>query len=339
MEAARLAFPALPDNVLRALALQLFADIILVGFVYFLFSQRHTGLGLLASFLYVTNFVFAMLVSVAYYYYWDIPLTFVVLGALVLAFRRPVEARGWLAFAAAALGCGVWLRGSWWPLGLFYFALVAGVRPLRSRLAIPLLIFVALAAPQVVRSSLARGQLALSTRAVWHVAMVGLGYYPNRYGIEPKDESIFKLTHDKYGIQFRAEDYYEHDQAAKQEFLSIWRGDRGFVIRSFLGRLKDSLLGSTQTSRPSYLFVPNIAYRLLCLFGLAAMITQGGEQRLLGIAAGGMYAIYVVLTCLFYFVGLEYDNVTEVAMLICFLGGIEALMHSFGRLRDRAALL
>src|SRR6476619_711822 len=36
VEAARLAFPTLPDNVLRALALQLFADIILVGFVYFL---------------------------------------------------------------------------------------------------------------------------------------------------------------------------------------------------------------------------------------------------------------------------------------------------------------
>jgi len=336
VELARLAFPTLPDNVLRSLALQLVADAAVVGFVYFLFSHWNVVLGILASFLYVTNFVFASLVSFAYYYYWDIPLTLVVLGTLTLAWHRPLEARRWLTLAGIALGCGVWLRGSWWPLSLFFFALAA-TTPLRARLMLPLVMFGVVAAPQVIRSSVARGQLALSTRTVWHVAMVGLGYYPNPYGLEAKDESVFKLTHDKYGINFRAEDFELHDQAAKKEFLSIWRNDRGFIVRSFLGRLKESLLGSTQTRTPSYLFVPNVAYRLLCLVGLAAMIIRGGEKRLLAIAAGGMYAIYVVLTCLFYFVGLAYDNVTEVTMFVCLMGGIEACAHwTGGRLRRPA---
>ncbi len=37
-----------------------------------------------------------------------------------------------------------------------------------------------------------------------------------------------------------------------------------------------------------------------------------------------MYAIYVVLTCVFYYVGLAYDNVPEVTLFVLFMGGIEA---------------
>src|SRR5206468_7902634 len=102
-EAARLAFPTLPDNHLRALALQLVADALLAVFVFFLFSEWHFGLGLLGAYLYASNAVFSDLVSFAFYYYWDIPLTFVVLGALLLAYRRPADMRGWLALVAAAL--------------------------------------------------------------------------------------------------------------------------------------------------------------------------------------------------------------------------------------------
>lgn len=325
VEAARLAFPALPDNILRSLALQLVADLLTVLFVYFLFSHWGTGSGLLAAFLYVAHGVFAALVAFAYYYYWDIPLTFIVLGSLLLAVIRPNEVRRWLVTAAVVLGFGVWLRGTWWPLAAWFFLIGVVERDLRRQLVLPFAIFVVLAAPQVVRSSVARGHLTLSTRAVWHVAMVGLGYFPNKYGLEPRDEVVFKLTQDKYGIPFRSEDYYLHDQAAKREFLSILRDDPKFVITSFLGRLKDSVLGSSQTSTFSYLFVPNVVYRLFCLLGFAAMIVYGREMRALGIAAGGMYAIYVVLTCVFYYVGLAYDNVSEVTMLVCLLGGIECV--------------
>ena len=46
-----------------------------------MFSQWNFVLGLLAAYLYTSNGVFYDLVSFAYYYYWDIPLTFVVLGS------------------------------------------------------------------------------------------------------------------------------------------------------------------------------------------------------------------------------------------------------------------
>jgi hypothetical protein len=324
VEAARLAFPSLPDNHLRPLALQLVVDVALTGFIFFVFSQWAVWLGLLASYLYVSNGVFYDLVSFAYYYYWDIPLTFVVLGSLILAYRRQEEAGAWLTVAAVALGFGVWLRGSWWPLSLFLVTVALWVRPLRRKMLMPILAFAVLATPQVVRSSLVRGQLTFTTRAVWHVALVGLGYYPNPYGLRAEDGAVFELTRQKYGVEFKSQDYWLHDQAARKEFLSIWAHDHGFVIRSFLGRLTESIAGRTQSSVFSFLFLSNGKYRLLCLLGFFGMLWRGGEKRLLAIATAGSYSIYVVLTCVFYYVGLAYDNVPEVTLLILFLGGIEA---------------
>ena len=51
VEAARLAFPSLPDNHVRALALQLVADAATVFFVFFLFSQWNLVLGFAAAYL------------------------------------------------------------------------------------------------------------------------------------------------------------------------------------------------------------------------------------------------------------------------------------------------
>lgn len=328
VEAARLAFPSLPDNHLRPLALQLVVDVALAGFIFFVFSEWALSLGLLASYLYVSNGVFYDLVSFAYYYYWDIPLAFVVLGSLLLAYRRQEEATAWLTLAALALGFGVWLRGSWWPLSLFLVTVAIGARPLRRKLLVPIIVFVVLSAPQVIRSSLVRGQLTFTTRAVWHVALVGLGYYPNPYGLRAEDGAIFELTRQKYGVEFKSQDYWLHDQAARKEFFSIWSHDKGFVIRSFLGRLSESIAGRTQSSVFSFLFLSNGAYRVLCLLGFFAMLWRGGDKRVLAIAAAGSYTIYVGLTCLFYYVGLAYDNVSEVTLLILFLGGIEAVLFA-----------
>jgi len=320
VEAARLAFPTLPDNHLRALALQLVVDAALTGFVFFTFSQWSVALGLLAAYLYASDGIFYDLVSFAFYYYWDIPLAFVVFGALILACRRPAEATAWLALAGAALGFGVWLRGSWWPLSLFLCGVAAWQPALRKKLVVALVLFAMIALPLVVRSTRARGQLTFTTRAVWHVALVGLGYYPNPYGLEASDGTIFELTRRKYGVTFRSEDYFVHDQAAKAEFFSIVKKDPGFVIRSFLGRLQESVRGRTVTSVLSFLFLSNGVYRLLCLAGLALMVAQGGDRRLLGVSAAGVYVIYVVLTCLFYFVGLAYENVSEATLFILFIG-------------------
>jgi hypothetical protein len=325
VEFARLAFPSLPDNHLRSLALQLVADVALTGFVCFIFAEWNFALGLLAAYLYASNGIFYDLVSFAYYYYWDIPLTFLVLGAALLAYRRPSQTRGWLALAGVALGCGVWLRGSWWPLSLFLCGLAVWTPSLRRHVLVAFILFAVIALPLVVRSTRARGTLTFTTRAVWHVALVGLGYYPNPYGLEAKDGTIFELTRKKYGVTFRSEDYWVHDQAARQEFMSIWRADKGFVIRSFLGRLKESVLGTTQTSVLSFIFLSNLTYRILCLVGFAAMMVRGGDRRLLAQAAAGMFVIYVVLTCVFYFVGLAYDNVSEVTRFVLFIGAIDAV--------------
>ena len=48
---------------------------------------------------------------------------------------------------------------------------------------------------------------------------------------------------------------------------------------------------------------------------------------MLAVAAGGTHVIYVVLTCLFYFVGLAYENVSEVTRFILFLGAIDCAMY------------
>jgi len=338
VEAARLAFPALPDTHLRALALQLLFDAALVFFVFFIFAQWHVALGLIASYLYVSNGVFYDLVSFAYYYFWDIPLSFVVLGSLLLAYRRRAESVGWLILAALTLGFGVWLRASWWPLAAFLCGVTACVPRLRNLLLVPVIAFAILAAPAVVRASMARGRLAFSTRAVWHVALVGLGYYPNPYGLRAEDGAVFKLTKDKYGVEFRSEDYFVHDQAAKREFMDIWRKDRRFVIRSFLGRLGESIASSTQTSVLSFLFLSNVTYRLLCLLGFAVMVRRGGDRRLLAFAALGMYIIYVGLTSLFYFVGLAYDNVSEVTLLVLFMGLLDGTWFAAARLAQRVPI-
>jgi hypothetical protein len=219
VEVARLIFPSLPDNHLRSLALQLVFDVGMVVFVWFLFSQWNLALGFLAAYLYASNGIFYDLVSFAYYYYWDIPLTFLVLGSMLLAYRRPAEATAWLSLAGLALGFGVWLRGSWWPLSAFLCGVAACQPSLRKKLAVPVVLFAILATPAVVRSTWARGHLAFTTRAVWHVALVGLGYYPNQHGLEAKDGTIFELTRQKYGVAFKSEDYLAHDEAAKKEYF------------------------------------------------------------------------------------------------------------------------
>jgi hypothetical protein len=324
VEAARLLFPTLPDNDLRALALQLVVDVALVFFVFFLFSHWNFWLGLVAAYLYVSVGPFYDLVVLAFYYFWDVPITFVVLASLVLARRRGGETTMWLTIGALALGLGVWLRGSWWPLSLFVLAAAMTSRPLRARLLVPVAAFALVATPQVVRSSLARGQLTFTTRAVWHVALVGLGYYPNPYGLEMNDGAVFALTRARRGVQVRTEDYYAHDMAAKEEFMSLWRTDRSFIVRSFLGRFRDSLAGSTQTSMESLPWFSNIIYRLACVAGFVAMMFHGGDARLVAVAAAGMHLIYVTLTSVFYFVGLAYSGVAEATLLVLFIGGLDA---------------
>jgi hypothetical protein len=335
VEVARLAFPTLPDNHLRALALQLVTDVALMAFVFFMFSQWTVAIGLLASYLYASDGIFYDLVSFAFYYYWDIPLTFVVLGALLLAYRRPAEATAWLALAGVALGCGVWLRGSWWPLSLFLCGVAAWQPALRKKLVVAVVLFGMIAVPLVVRSSRARGRLTFTTRAVWHVALVGLGYYPNPYGLEASDGTIFELTRRKYGITFRSEDYVLHEEAAKKEFFAIWEKDKAFVIRSFAGRLKESLLGTTQTSVLSFISLSNLTYRMLCLLGFVGMVIRGGDRRVVAVASGGTHVIYVVLTCVFYFVGLAYESVSEVTRFVLFIGAIDCAVYVCARVLGR----
>jgi hypothetical protein len=55
VEAGRLAFPSLPDNHLRALALQLLADLGMLVLVYALFAPWDAALGALAALLYAGN--------------------------------------------------------------------------------------------------------------------------------------------------------------------------------------------------------------------------------------------------------------------------------------------
>ena len=73
----------------------------------------------------------------------------------------------------------------------------------------------------------------------------------------------------------------------------------------------------------------------MCVLGLVAMIVRGEDRRLLGIAAAGSYVIYVVLTCLFYFVGLAYDNVSEVSLFVMFMGGLDYAVYMARRFTSR----
>ena len=52
---------------------------------------------------------------------------------------------------------------------------------------------------------------------------------------------------------------------------------------------------------------------------------------MLAVAAAGTYVIYVVLTCLFYFVGLAYENVSEVTRFILFMGAIDSCLYAARR--------
>jgi hypothetical protein len=46
-----------------------------------------------------------------------------------------------------------------------------------------------------------------------------------------------------------------------------------------------------------------------------------------------MYLIYVLVTSLFYFVGLAYDNVSQVALLMLFVGGLGSAPRALGLAR------
>jgi hypothetical protein len=156
------------------------------------------------------------------------------------------------------------------------------------------------------------------------VALVGLGYYPNAYGFQANDEFVFRLTREKYGVPFQMDDYGPQDEAAKKEYLAVLRKDPGFVVRSFLGRLGESLLGTTTTSLSPFPGLSNPIYRIICLAGLVLMVLRRGARRTLGLAAAGVYAIYVGLTSLFYFVGLAYDSVSQVALFVLMMGLLDS---------------
>jgi hypothetical protein len=338
VEVARLAFPSLPDNFLRSLALQLLADAVLLVLVVRLFWSWHPVTGVVAGFLYVGNRAILHLTSVPLYYFWDVPLAFAVIGLAMLAWQRPDRAGRSLACAGAVLGFGVWLRGSWWPLTAVFFLCLLAVPATRRRVAGALLVFALVAAPQVARSSLARGRPALTTRAAWHVALVGLGYYPNAYGLQATDESVFARVRERYGVRAKTEDYGAHDEAAKQEFLSILRRDPAFVLRSFLGRFGESLLGATATSSPRPMpGVPNGLFRLLAACGLMVMLRQGGARRAVALLAFGLLLVYVLVTSLFYFVGFAYDNVPQVALITLILGLFDAARQRATEVTGRIA--
>jgi hypothetical protein len=325
VELARLSFPTLPDNYWRALALQLFVDVATAVGIGFLFSGRGAGLALSAALLYLTNLAFLRLVAVPFYYYWDVPISLGLLAALRLAVEQPRRARLLLCGAAVLLGCAVWVRASWWPLATVFFGMAALSRALRPKLLPALAIFAVLAAPQVWRSSRARGQFSLSTRATWHVALVGLGYHPNAYGLQANDESVFRRTREKYGVVFPMNDYAAQDAAARLEYLAILRKDPAFVVRSFFGRLWDSVLGIAPDNGHVYPGLPNPLHRALCLLGLVSMHRSGGARRFLGWSAFALWASYVGLTCLFYFVGAAYDNVPQACLLFLLIGLVEAM--------------
>src|SRR5437762_610213 len=51
--------------------------------------------------------------------------------------------------------------------------------------------------------------------------------------------------------------------------------------------------------------------------------------------SGGTHLMYVVLTCVFYFVGLAYENVSEVTRFILFIGAIDTAWYIAQRLLIR----
>jgi hypothetical protein len=338
VEAARLAFASLPDNFLRSLALQALADAILLLLVVRLFWRWHPITGLFAGFLYVGNRAILHLMSVPLYYFWDVPLAFALIGLAMLAWQAPERSGRPLAWAGAALGFGVWLRGSWWPLAAVFFLCLFAVAATRRRVVGALVVFAVVSAPQVARSSLARGTAALSTRVAWHVALVGLGYYPNSYGLRADDESVFARVCERYGVRARIEDYGAYDEAARREYLSILRRDPAFVLRSFLGRFVESLLGVTATSSPRPMpGVPNALFRALAACGLLVMVRAGGARRAVALLAFGLLVVYVFVTSLFYFVGLVYDNVPQVALITLLVGLFDALRQWARELAERRA--
>jgi hypothetical protein len=99
-------------------------------------------------------------------------------------------------------------------------------------------------------------------------------------------------------------------------------------VRSCVGWLVESTLGTTVTSGDAYLGVPNPLHRLLCLLGLVAMHRRGGARRLLGWTAAAFFTTYVGLTSAFYFVGLAYDNVSQVSLFVLMMGLLEAVTNA-----------
>lgn len=328
----------LPRNHTPALALQVLVDASSCMILYYAFRQWSRAAAGAAAFLYASSVPIAYLVAVTFYYFWDVPFTFLALLAL---YRCLAAAGGGLARPVAAslllyavLAFAVWVRSTWWILAAFLTGVLAvGLRRrARTPLVVGLLAFGLLVAPHVYRASTARGGLALSTRASWHVALVGLGAYPNPYGIEDGDDWAFMLSRQKHGVPFVYNDYGRHDAALRADYIALLRSDPAFVLDSWSRRLIVGLLAAWVASG----HWPLGWVLALAVLGSAVLLSAGGARRGLGIGATGLYVLSSLLTSVTYYVQGNYFGVQAAALVVLAGAGVHVLVRTVSGSGDRA---
>ncbi|HRJ12756.1 MAG TPA: hypothetical protein PKW15_05890, partial [Alphaproteobacteria bacterium] len=331
---ARKLFPTLPDSYLRAGAMQMIFDGIMLFAIFVTFLRMGPIPATVAGIIYGIHPVFSYQAIFPFQYFWEGWLFGASVIALLWARRfslgnRPIATLALVILIALMTGFSLWVRSTALVAAVAIILTFMCVPSLRRYFGIFILIFTLTVLPQAVRASSVQGHFALSTRMSWHTAYHALGRYPNKYGIEDEDLYAFDTTQNDYGVSYNYCDYSKHDIAAKQAYMKIWEDNPEFVIRSIITRITTNILYNYNFELESYNGM------ILFLLGVSAFIfalLRRGEYLFVTGLTGFVYLGYNVAVGLFYYIAPPYAYITQLALLFCIPVFMVAVLMGLGKL-------
>jgi hypothetical protein len=332
---ARKLFGMLPDNYLRALALQVTADLCCLIALYATLILWGWGPAIIGGVLYATNSVLCYVVTLTFYYFWDGVIATSLFILLLISYRLLSHERfrwwGRLAFAGlgAVLGMGVWLRASWFHYGVLVLVTLAFIPVTRRNLWIAALAFILLVAPQVRYASSQEGHFALSTRMMWHTAHQALGRYPNAFGLEDDDGYQFELAERVYGVKYNYLSYRAQDEAMREDYKKLFHEDPWLVVRSIATRIYCNI---THNANENEVRFWNTGLLCWAIVGAAWLFTRGGERRAVALVASFLYLGACAAVGIVYYINPNYANVTQLCLILLVCGAVDGIVYLLVRL-------
>lgn len=337
--AARHIFYFIPDTLMRPVMLQLFLDAVILFALYFTFYRWGWLPGVAAGALYSLNIVFAHSAAVPWYYFWDGAVCVIAMIGILKLYRIAHDddpPRLFLILTAIligiALGCGVWIRSSWFIFAPILLLSCLFSKTLRPWLIYAFLAYALLAGAMVWRATTLSGELSYSTRMSWHTAFQGLGRHPNPYGFEDNDLYLFDRTQREHGLEYNLTSYAKEDDAMKEDFLALWQKDSGYIVRSISQRIFSNVFFNfNDVQQPFW----NQGMLLLAFVGLLFGVWLLGELALISVLSAIMFGALNFGYGFVYYITREYAYATQMLLLFGVVVAVAGMVELARRLYNR----